>query len=57
MHCIFAQFGPILDVVCNKSYRLRGQAWVVFEEPEAAQKALKAMQGFPFFDKPIVSRP
>lgn len=31
------------------------QAWVVFEKAEEAQKAMEAMQGFPFFDKPIVS--
>lgn len=31
------------------------QAWVVFEKAEDAQKAMEAMQGFPFFDKPIVS--
>ncbi len=43
------------DVICRKTYRLRGQAWVVFERPEDAKNALHAMQGFPFFDKPIVS--
>lgn len=31
------------------------QAWVVFEKAEDARKAMEAMQGFPFFDKPIVS--
>lgn len=55
MRCIFGQFGNILDVISRKTYRLRGQAWVVFEKAEDAKKALHAMQGFPFFDKPIVS--
>ena len=55
MRAIFGQFGPILEVVSRKTYRLRGQAWVVFERAEDAQRALGAMQGFPFFDKPIVS--
>lgn len=53
LHCIFGQFGPILDVVCKKTYRLRGQAWVVFENSQDAAEALKLMQGFPFFDRPI----
>jgi U2 small nuclear ribonucleoprotein B'' len=53
MRCIFGQFGTILDVVSRRTYRLRGQAWVVFEKAEDARKAMEAMQGFPFFDKPI----
>ncbi|GAB4817686.1 hypothetical protein N2152v2_004732 [Parachlorella kessleri] len=53
MRCIFGQFGNILDVINRRTYRLRGQAWVVFERPEDARNALHSMQGFPFFDKPI----
>lgn len=55
MHCIFGQFGNIIDVVSRRTYKLRGQAWVVFEKEEDAKKAMAAMQGFPFFNKPIVS--
>ncbi|KAG5188754.1 U2 small nuclear ribonucleoprotein B [Tribonema minus] len=33
--------------------RLRGQAWVVFETKSAATNALRQMQGFPFYDKPL----
>lgn len=55
MKCIFSQFGSIVDVVSRRTYKLRGQAWVVFEDPKDAAKALQAMQGFPFFNKPIVS--
>jgi U2 small nuclear ribonucleoprotein B'' len=52
---MFSQFGKILDVVALKTYRMRGQAWVVFADVAAATNALRSMQGFPFFDKPIVS--
>lgn len=41
MRTIFEQFGPVLDVVARKTYRLRGQAWVVFERAEDAEKAVK----------------
>jgi U2 small nuclear ribonucleoprotein B'' len=54
---MFSQFGKILDVVCLKTYRLRGQAWIVFADVAAATNALRTMQGFLFFDKPIVSAP
>jgi len=54
---MFSQFGKILDVVALKTYRMRGQAWVVFADVAAATNALRSMQGFQFFDKPIVRGP
>lgn len=53
MHAMFDQFGTILDVITRRTYKLRGQAWVVFEQAEDARKAMELMQGFPFMDKPI----
>lgn len=55
LHAAFSQFGPIVDVVMRKSYRLRAQAFIIFRDIESASKALRTMQGFPFFDKPLVS--
>ena len=46
-------FYQILDIVVVKNYRLRGQAWVVFADITAATNALRLMQGFPFYDKPL----
>ena len=54
IYAIFSQFGKILDVVALKTYRLRGQAWVVFADIRSAGEAIRTMQGFPFFDKPMV---
>mmetsp|Transcript_17908 Transcript_17908/g.39098 ORF Transcript_17908/g.39098 Transcript_17908/m.39098 type:complete len:226 (-) Transcript_17908:589-1266(-) len=53
IHACFSQFGKILDVVSLKTFRLRGQAWVVFEDVTAATNALRQMQGFPLYDKPL----
>lgn len=53
LHAAFSQFGPIVDVVMRKSFRLRGQAFIIFREIESAAKALRTMQGFPFYDKPM----
>lgn len=55
LYAMFSQFGRIMDVVCLKTLKLRGQAWVVFTDAGAATNAMRTMQGFPFFDKPIVS--
>ena len=51
---MFSQFGPVMDVVAYKTLKMRGQAFVVFREVAHATAALRAMQGFPFYDKPIV---
>lgn len=53
LHAAFSQFGPIVDIVMRKSYRLRGQAFIIFKDIESATKAMRTMQGFPFYDKPL----
>jgi len=53
LYAIFTQFGQILDIVAMKTLKARGQAFVVFKEISSATNALRSMQGFPFFDKPM----
>ena len=36
-----------------KTLKLKGQAWVVFEDAAAAGSAIRGLQGFPFFGKPM----
>ena len=57
LYCLFSQFGRILDVVALKTPKLRGQAWVAFSDVTAATNAVRQMQNFPFYDKPMVSFP
>ena len=57
LYAIFSQFGKIVDIVALKTYRLRGQAWIVFSDVSASTNALRSMQGFPFFEKPMVRTP
>jgi len=54
LHLCFSAFGRVLDVVCLKTPKLRGQAWVVFADVPAATNALRALQGFNFYDRPLV---
>uniref|UniRef100_A0A6N2LYI8 RRM domain-containing protein n=1 Tax=Salix viminalis TaxID=40686 RepID=A0A6N2LYI8_SALVM len=54
LYCLLSQYGRILDVVALKTAKLRGQAWVVYSEVTAASNAVRQMQGFPFYDKPMV---
>lgn len=53
LYAIFSQFGPILDIVALKTLKMRGQAFVVFRDLGSATNALRSMQGFPFYDKPM----
>lgn len=55
LYAMFSQYGKVIDVVALKTQKLRGQAWVVYSDVAAATNALRTLQGFPFFDKPIVS--
>ncbi|KAI8574765.1 hypothetical protein RHMOL_Rhmol01G0379300 [Rhododendron molle] len=50
---VFSQFGKILEVLAFKTLKHKGQAWVVFEDVSSASSALRQMQGFPFYDKPM----
>jgi RNA recognition motif-containing protein len=55
LYAIFSQFGQILDIVALKTLKMRGQAFVIFKEVTSATNALRGMQGFPFYDKPMVT--
>lgn len=51
---LFKSYGEVLDVVAHSNLRMRGQAFVSFENAEIAQKALKEVRGFPLYSKPMV---
>lgn len=53
LYAIFSQFGQILDIVALRTLKMRGQAFVIFKEISSATNALRTMQGFPFYDKPM----
>lgn len=53
LYALLGQFGRILDVVVMRREGLRGQAWIVFADIASATSALRAMQDFPFFERPM----
>ncbi|PRP81445.1 hypothetical protein PROFUN_10975 [Planoprotostelium fungivorum] len=53
LYSMFSQFGTVLDVVALKTLRMRGQAFVVYKDTTTATNAMRQMQSFPFFDKPM----
>ncbi|XP_043911998.1 U2 small nuclear ribonucleoprotein B'' [Protopterus annectens] len=53
LFALFSQFGQIMDIVALKTMKMRGQAFVVFKELGSATNALRQLQGFPFYSKPL----
>lgn len=51
---LFKSYGEVLDVVAHGNLRMRGQAFVSFASPESAAKAMKDIQRFPLYSKPMV---
>ncbi len=49
----FSAHGNVIEVMACKRNTLRGQAWIVFEDPAGAIRAVREMNGFTFFDKPM----
>ncbi|ESN91088.1 hypothetical protein HELRODRAFT_186191 [Helobdella robusta] len=50
---LFSQFGHILDIVAMKTMKMRGQAFIIFKEISSANVAMRALNGYPFYDKPM----
>jgi hypothetical protein len=55
LYALFSQHGTVLDVIALKTLKMRGQAFIVFKDVPSATNALRALQNFPFFDKPMVN--
>jgi U2 small nuclear ribonucleoprotein B'' len=53
LYYLFSQFGHILDIVALKTMKCRGQAFIIFKELASATSAIRALQGFSFYGKPM----
>ena len=53
LYLLMTQYGPVLDVVAQKTPKKRGQAFVVFRDIAAATAAMRALQGKSFLSKPM----
>ncbi|KAK5059706.1 hypothetical protein LTR84_009589 [Exophiala bonariae] len=50
---IFSEFGNIIDLVAKTNLKAKGQAFIVFDNPEDAATAIEEVNGFELFDKPM----
>ncbi|CAK7897643.1 U1 small nuclear ribonucleoprotein A [[Candida] anglica] len=50
---IFSTYGKIIQLTAHKNLKMKGQAFITYQDIESAQTALKNLQKFIIFDKPV----
>ncbi|KAK5998156.1 small nuclear ribonucleoprotein U1 [Cladobotryum mycophilum] len=50
---IFSEFGNVVDIIAKRNVKAKGQAFIVFDNPESAHEAIEEVQGFEVFGKPM----
>ncbi|VDL19934.1 unnamed protein product [Hymenolepis diminuta] len=53
LYYLFSPYGRILEIIAMKTPKMRGQAFIIFQALTSATTALRALQGFQLFDKPM----
>jgi len=51
---LFSGYGNIIDIIAKRNIRMRGQAFIIYQELSSAIDAVKAMQEYNFYQKPMV---
>jgi RNA recognition motif-containing protein len=54
LYMLFSTYGSVLDIVAQKTVKMRGQAHIVFKDVPTAAQAMRQLEGFVFFGKPMV---
>ncbi|KAN0062903.1 hypothetical protein ACQY0O_004724 [Thecaphora frezii] len=50
---LFSTYGKLLDVIATRADGMRGQAFVVFKDLTSSTSAMRGLDGFEFYDKPL----
>lgn len=53
LYSLMTRHGKVLEIIALRKDGLRGQAFVIFEDVQAATAAIQAEQGFTFFGKDL----
>ena len=54
LYTLFSTYGPVLDVVALKTMKMRGQAFIAYRDLQSSTQAMRALQGFNFFENELV---
>lgn len=55
LNSLFSVYGHVLSITAHANLRMRGQAFVAFDDVGIAAKAVKEVNGFPLYGKAMVS--
>ena len=50
---IFSEYGNVIDLIAKRNLKAKGQAFIVFDDTDAATRAIEEVQGFELFEKPM----
>lgn len=53
LRAIFEEFGNVVDIVAKQNLKAKGQAFIVFDQPQSAKQAVEEVHGFELFNKPM----
>lgn len=53
LYQLFSNYGEVVEVHAKTNIRMRGQAFVIYQDEESAEAALQALRGYVFFGKPM----
>ncbi|KAL2134906.1 hypothetical protein VTI74DRAFT_10541 [Chaetomium olivicolor] len=53
LYMLFSTYGAVLDVVALKTMKMRGQAHIVYKDIQTATQAMRSLDGFEFFGRPM----
>ncbi|VDM22193.1 unnamed protein product [Hydatigera taeniaeformis] len=53
LYYLFSPYGRVLEIIAMKTPKMRGQAFIIFQAITSATTALRVLQGFQLFDKPM----
>ncbi|KAL2255876.1 hypothetical protein VTK26DRAFT_2552 [Humicola hyalothermophila] len=53
LYMLFSTYGTVLDVVALKTMKMRGQAHIVYKDIQTATQAMRSLDGFEFFGRPM----
>ncbi|KAK1769678.1 hypothetical protein QBC33DRAFT_331298 [Phialemonium atrogriseum] len=53
LYLLFSTHGPVLDVVALKTTKMRGQAHIVYRDIQTSTQAMRSLDGFEFFGRPM----
>jgi U2 small nuclear ribonucleoprotein B'' len=57
LYQLFSNYGEVVEIHAKRNIRMRGQAFVIFQDEESAEQAIQSLRGFNFFGKPLVIIP